>query len=111
MTLPEHLKIGFEIYRVGNSLAEVEEQGHCEVEKGTIQIAPRLSGRRRMAVLIHEILHACWDQAEMDDLAKDDAEEAIINRLAPVLTQVLLDNPVLRACLGAAADRLAAIPC
>lgn len=102
--LPEHLKIGYEVYRVSLGTADFELQGECDHERGTIILAQNATPRRRMATLMHEILHACWDQAEMSDIADHDKEEQIVNRLASVLTAVLLDNPQLRQAIETAAQ-------
>lgn len=95
MMLPEHLKIGYEVYRVSVGTKDFELQGECDTEHATIIINGRPSMRRRAATLIHEILHACWDQAEMGDLGDDAREEQIVNRLSTVLAQTLMDNPQL----------------
>lgn len=106
MTLPEHLKIGFEIYRVGIQTGEDCNEGECHVELGTMQVASRLTPRRRAARLLHEVLHACWDQAELptnDETCAGLKEEDIVARLSSVLTAVLLDNPALRRAIEGAA--------
>lgn len=102
MSLPEHLKIGYEVVRVSTGTKDFELQGEFDAEQGTIIVAAKGTPRRRMATLMHEVLHACWDQAEMGDLGDHDKEEQIVNRLASVLTAVLLDNPQLLRCLHAA---------
>lgn len=100
--IPEHLKIGYEVVRVSTGTKDFELQGEFDAEQGTIIVAAKGTPRRRMATLVHEILHACWDQAEMGDLGDHDKEEQVVNRLAPVLTAVLIDNPALLRCLHAA---------
>ncbi len=102
--LPEHLKIGYEIVRVSTGTADFELQGEFDADEARIIVAAKGSPRRRMATLMHEILHACWDQAEMSDIADHDKEEQIVNRLASVLTAVLLDNPQLRQAIETAAQ-------
>lgn len=101
--LPEHLKIGYEIVRVSTGTKDFELQGEFDAQTGTIIVAANGTPRRRLATLMHEILHACWDQAEMGDLADHDREEQIVNRLSTILTAVLLDNPQLRQTIDEAA--------
>lgn len=105
--LPEHLKIGYEIVRVGVQPEADPHEGVYTPISGTIQVAPGMSARRTIAALLHEILHAVWDHAE---LPQGDAEigalveEDVVSRLSNGLTQVLLDNPMLLDSLGQAAQ-------
>ncbi len=101
MILPEHIKIGFEIYNVALSF-DIEGEGECHPEKGTILVKPGMSDRRYAATIIHEVLHACWDQAELPEGEADLAslkEEDVIARLSNLLTAALLDSPQLRQML------------
>lgn len=107
--LPEHLKIGYEIYRVSiaaKGALEEGETGECDNHLGTILISPDQSVRRKMMVLLHEVFHACWHHADLPDGEESLAalkEEDIVSRLSTVLTAVLLDNPQLRQAIEQAA--------
>ncbi len=101
MILPEHIKIGFEIYKVALSF-DIEGEGECVPEKGSILVKTGLSDRRYASTIIHEVLHACWDQAELPEGEADLAglkEEDVIARLSNLLTAALLDSPHLRQML------------
>lgn len=49
--------------------------------------------------LLHEILHACWYTAQIQD---EDKEERTITAFANQLTQVWRDNPAVIAWIGGA---------
>mgnify|MGYP000181524499 CR=1 FL=1 len=101
MILPEHIKIGFEIYNVAIGTG-IEGEGECLPEKGSILVKPGMSDRRYASTIIHEVLHACWDQAELPEGEADLAglkEEDVIARLSNLLTAALLDSPQLRQML------------
>lgn len=104
--LPEHLKIGYEIIRVGVQLGDECSEGDYNPDAGTIQVAARLTPRRRVEALLHEILHACWDHARLPDGADTDLsglrEEDVVGRIAGPLAAVLFDNASLLDCLNEA---------
>jgi hypothetical protein len=103
MILPEHIKVGFEIYSVavGNTM-DAGDEGECNREKGSILVKSGMSDRRTAETIVHEVLHACWDQAGLPYDEKPLGallEEDVILRLAPLLTAAILDSPQLRQML------------
>lgn len=59
-----------------------------------IHISNALSPDRERATLLHEIIHACADLADLGDTS---SEEDWASRLGPLLLQVMRDNPRLIA--------------
>lgn len=58
---------------------------------GVIRIRKDLKGDLRWSVLLHEILHFCWERANHDEL-KDSFEERCIERLEMPLYDILRAN-------------------
>ena len=54
---------------------------------------PGMSEAKTREVLLHEILHACWELAGIPSKYEED----IVNRISPYLLDVLQDNPDLLA--------------
>lgn len=48
---------------------------------------------RFKTTLVHEMLHAMAAEAGLRDVISSDVEESVVKRMAPILTQVLTDNP------------------
>lgn len=61
--------------------------GKCSATKGLIEIAEFLSGDIREQIFVHELVHACLDQAGYDE-----HDEELVTRFSIVLHQVLKDN-------------------
>lgn len=64
----------------------------------TIVIDKDASDDRQAAILMHEIMHACWDIGL--DNRKECSEEDVCTQLAPLISMVLKDNPDLRKKYG-----------
>jgi len=62
-------------------------QGSCCYTKAKIELLNSLSKDRKEQVLIHELVHAIFNEAGFDN-----QEEDVVNRLSIVLYQVLKDN-------------------
>ena len=61
--------------------------GVCSYYEEQIEILEEMSWNRKKSTFVHELLHAAMFEAGMKE-----HDEALICRLAPVLTQVLSDN-------------------
>lgn len=86
--VPARVKVGWRAYAV-SALVDSDNAGECDPDHGTIKIKP--GDDAHMAhTLLHEILHACYDQAA---LRRKDGEERVVAGLANTLAQVLRDNP------------------
>lgn len=61
--------------------------GSCLYQKSTIKIKSNMSEHKKEQTLVHETLHACFNEAGFID-----QDEDIINRVGIILYQVLKDN-------------------
>lgn len=66
--------------------------GLCDPGSQTIYLNTGLARDRVAMVLLHEVLHACWDAAELEDHS---SEEDVVTRMARALFVTLRDNPSL----------------
>lgn len=85
--------------KVGSVVYDVEEvefveingnknyMGKCDYHNTKIEILSSLSEERKKDVLVHELVHAIFDEAGFDD-----QDEDIVNRFGKVLCRVLIDN-------------------
>ncbi|MFZ4431667.1 MAG: hypothetical protein ACOYOQ_00570 [Microthrixaceae bacterium] len=89
---PGKLRVGPFTYRVVVDEGRIPSDlyGACDKSHHVISLHPNQSGDRLRATLLHEVIHALCDVAAVDD---DKAEEAVATRLAPLLLDVLRDNP------------------
>lgn len=101
MTLPKAVKIGpfhYRIRRPSKALARENLSGAAWHPLLTIAVDRDLHPVYAAETLLHEVLHACWDQTPLRDF-DDDVEESIVAALSPLLFGVLRDNPELVRCL------------
>lgn len=85
MRVPTSLKIGAHIFTIRT--ADLEKQcGLTDSVKQTITIDSQVTGTMLVATLIHEVFHVM--NSELD--------HALLDSLAQQLTQVLLDNDLLK---------------
>lgn len=95
-TFPYSLRIGPFTYKVGCDpssqavLEEAEAVGLTIPDALEIHLSEELSPDRARATLLHEVVHALADLADLGD---DGTEEEWASRLGPLLLQVLRDNP------------------
>lgn len=61
--------------------------GSCSYTDTKIEILNSLSKTKKEQTLVHEVLHACFNEAGFNE-----QEEDVINRVSNVLYQVLKDN-------------------
>lgn len=64
-------------------------QGQVIYHKGLIQIDKNMSDDKKEQTFVHEMLHACFNEAGYIE-----QDEDIINRVSIVLYQVLKDNKI-----------------
>jgi len=92
--VPTQIKIGPHTYRVvRKSAKEMGEQlGDCEPNDNVIILRSRLRLGKAQEILLHEIQHACTYPTLWGKTLED---EEFIDGIAPVLLQVMQDNPQL----------------
>lgn len=61
--------------------------GSCDYVKSEIQLLTSLSQTKKEQTLVHELLHACFNEAGFNE-----HDEDLVNRVSIVLYQVLKDN-------------------
>lgn len=70
-----------------------EVDGTCWPADHELAVNKALAGDRRAMVLLHEIMHAACDAAELQ--LPEKVEEEVVKHLSRVLFQILRDNPTL----------------
>lgn len=99
--LPNPVRVGHVRYEVryekGLS-STAGAAGVCGTDTQTVLIDPDLGPDATRETVLHELLHALVDYADLDvrlaDVEKA-LEERVVNSLAPVLLAALRDNPTL----------------
>ena len=91
--MPCSVRVADRIYtiEVDNELAAEERcDGYCQVVEKLIQIDTSHGGYQTASTLIHEILHAIYEEYNVNG---NDDEERTVRSLERGLMQVFLDNP------------------
>lgn len=87
LVIPPRCEVGaliFDIVINDQLLRKLDLIGHCSREDEKIYLRSGISDRHKFAILIHEILHICTDEAGVQ------AEEGHIVGVANLLAQALL---------------------
>ena len=96
--MPRKVKVGPHVYSILRKPAsELQGLGLCDFDSLQISVRRRLRKSKAQEILLHEILHALILQA-LDTEEKHD-DEAFVVVVAPLLLQVIQDNPDLLAYL------------
>lgn len=100
MKPPKTIKVGPHPYRVitGNRAHRIlgsDKLGETDVAAQELRVGPGQASTQERDSLLHEVLHACWDQTSLRAGAGGDRsdEEAAVSALAPLLLGVMRDNP------------------
>ena len=96
-----HIKIGYQDYRIEihDDLGD-EICGDTDLENSVIRIAESAIDRQRNTV-IHEVLHAIWDQMGLNAQLDDNTQEQVVTSLSNGISTLLADNPqVILSFLG-----------
>lgn len=104
VSLPRLIRVGARRYTVRCNQSAIDSES---VEAGAelhgvtnntamrIVLNPKNSEDRQRDTLLHEALHAMFNVAGIDQDLGSDTEERVVNRLAPILLDVLTRNPAL----------------
>ncbi|USK61848.1 ImmA/IrrE family metallo-endopeptidase [Peribacillus asahii] len=88
--LPNKIKVAGIDYQI-QEVKEIDDDpsmiGSYIYQKSTIKIKSGMSQDKKEQTLVHEMLHACFNEAGFDE-----QDEDVINRVGIVLYQVLKDN-------------------
>lgn len=91
--MPKTVKVGPHVYTIIRkpSATMGDNHGLCRANELQIEIRKNLRRSKAKEILLHEILHACTYPVLIQGNKHDDEE--FITSVAPVLLQVLQDNP------------------
>lgn len=95
---PQTVVVGPKEYSIGEDAAETskaEADAVCIARHEEIWLAPDLSEGTQRVHVVHELLHACFDDAKVGGPIGSDAEEKACLALAPRVVEVLRRNPAL----------------
>lgn len=89
--MPKSIKVGAHVYTVlRKSKGQMSGVGECDFDGTQILVRKRLKKSVAKETLLHELLHACIYPSFND---KSTTDEEFVLALAPVLLQVIQDNP------------------
>lgn len=98
MTLPKTIRVGAFDYSV-KVVEDLPDLGGCNADTLSIYLRPGMPVQKTCEVLIHEILHACFDGASLAKAGRL-TEEHVVDALGYQIVQVMRDNPALLAFVG-----------
>ena len=97
--MPASVKVGPHVYSVvRQTKAQMPNlMGDSDFDLMQIRVRQRLKKSKSKEILIHELLHVCSYPSFTGVYAENEkyAPEEMINAIAPVLLQVVQDNPEL----------------
>lgn len=88
--IPNKVKVAgieYNIVQVDGVLERFNNLGLIHYNKGTIEIDSSMCETKKEQTFVHEVLHACFNEAGFEE-----QDEDMINRVGIVLYQVLKDN-------------------
>lgn len=94
MAMPEFVKVGPHTYPIiRKSAREMKDLGLCSWDRVQIFIRKGMRKSKAQEVLLHEVLHSTTYPTMAS--VKNKTDEDFVDTVAPVLLQVLQDNPEL----------------
>jgi cob(I)alamin adenosyltransferase len=101
--IPTLVKIGAVDYKILLEGAEADEYGSCDTATQTIHISKNQTAQTVADTLLHEIMHAIWNESGIFIL-KRPSEETIVRTMSTWVRMVLRDNPHVAAFIFDATD-------
>ena len=104
VAVPRKIRVGPHTYRIQTGkkakqhLDDLGLVGQCIPAEAVIMVDPDLSGTVAAECLLHEVLHAIYDQTSLRGGGKS-AEEDVVSAISPLIVSVLRDNPSLISLL------------
>ena len=89
----DKLKIGYQLYTLEPHSDLVDISGDTDCETGVIRYDSSETGFRHVNTILHEVLHAVWDQVGLNATLTEDQQEQVVTGIANGLTMILADNP------------------
>lgn len=96
MKFPSKVRVGAHVYRLKYDieLRRHELTGLCSTDPQWISIAPGvMAATTERETVLHELLHAVWNQTALAKKMTPDEQEEAIWQLAPLVLALLRDNP------------------
>lgn len=94
--MPNLIRVGYRDYAVlawdREDGQAAEMLGRCDSDAGRIHVDVTRDRQKVANVLLHELLHAAWAEANLQD---EDDEERTVSGLANMMSQIWRDNPLL----------------
>ena len=99
MDMPKTIKVGAHTYSVlRKTKAQMNtDLGGCDCNLLQITVQQRLKKSKAKEILVHELLHACTHPSFLGN--EKFTDEDFVTAVAPVLLQVIQENPELVAYL------------
>ena len=95
MKQPNRIRVGYRNYRIEfpeiSLELEPEQLGQCDTTSEKILVAGSLTPEKQANVLLHEVLHAIWNEYKILD--DNDIEEKTVTCLANGLCLLIQENP------------------
>lgn len=93
MDMPATIKVGPHVYKIlRKSKSQMpDDLGHCSTDDLQIWVRERLRKSKAREILLHEVLHSCTHPTVI--MGGKFEDEEFVLAVAPVLLQVLQDNP------------------
>jgi predicted SprT family Zn-dependent metalloprotease len=99
MVIPHTIKVGPHVYSVVRKTGEEmpEALGDTDFDANEIRIRKNMRKTKSQEIVLHELLHACTYPSFTGAYEGEEKlmTEEFVNAVAPVLLQVLKDNPKL----------------
>jgi hypothetical protein len=93
MNLPSTVKVGATEYSlIVGHIKDSDEYGNCDTHTQVITISNNQTMQSAGDTLLHEILHAIWNESGLAFVKRD--EETVVRITASWLNMVFKDNPV-----------------
>lgn len=90
---PKNIKIGAVDYTIHKlSVKDNSQYGACIYRHQRIYLTPNMTHQQASDTLLHEVMHAIWNEAGLEHIP-DLNEETIIRTMATWLRMVIVDNP------------------
>lgn len=90
--MPNKVKVGAVDYTIVIADLQENDYGCCDTHMQVITLSPNQTVQSASDTLLHEILHAIWNESGLFIMKRPD-EETIVRLMATWLKTVMIDNP------------------
>jgi hypothetical protein len=96
MTIPTSVKVGHLDYKIIVAVLPDNDYGNCDSHTQVITLTPNQTPQSAADTLLHEILHAIYNDSGLFSIKRPD-EEITVRLIATWLKGVFRDNPEVTA--------------